>query len=64
MCTVPGGNIESPSQPETRLRGPVDDDLVSEIDDPRVREPGEDAPLHDPDERALVTEVGGDGDDP
>ncbi len=55
---------ERAGQPEARLGRPVHHDLVREIDDARVVEAGEDAPLHDPDERALVPEVGGDGDDP
>jgi hypothetical protein len=38
-------------------------DLVREIDDPCGGKAREDAALDDPDERALVSEVGGDGDD-
>ncbi len=41
----------------------MDDDFVREVDDFRLGEPAQDATLHDSDERALVPEVGGDGDD-
>jgi hypothetical protein len=41
----------------------VDDDFVREVDDFRLTEPAQNATLHDSDERTLVPEVGGDGDD-
>ena len=64
MCTVPGGKVlEGARQPEARFRRPVHEDLVRQIDDARVGEAAEDDALHHADERPLVPEVGGDGDD-
>src|SRR5487761_868505 len=45
---------EGPGQPEPGLGGPMDHDLVREVDDPRRRHAAEDAALHDTDERALM----------
>jgi hypothetical protein len=49
-------------QPEARLDGPVDWNLVGEVHDLRAGKPGQDRALHDADEGALQAEVRREGD--
>jgi len=55
---------ERSRQPETRLSRPVHDNLVGEIDDPGFWKSRQDHSFHDSDERTLVSEIGGDRNDP